>query len=448
MTLLQKAQELWQTYVIASPFWEEHHETLIPLLPVAIQMGVIGLVFLLSRKVVSAPFRTLLHRWPTLETSAGNHIKTISFLLILAVCRAFATALGQSVVYIDVAIILAATWLIPNFFKSSTLNPSFKRAIILCLWGMVALMVTDKLDPLIQFLDSASFTVGEAKLSLWSVIKVSGIFIILIWSVSTFTQLVDTFMQRSMSVTPSARALITKMVNIVGIVFGSLITLNLVGIDLSMFAFFGGALGIGIGFGLQKIVSNFISGIILVTDKSIKPGDVLTVGTHLGQIVALRARYVVMRKRDGTEVLIPNENLMTYEVVNWSYNNRKVRLEIPVGVSYDSDMEKVRDALLETVKENPRVLTNPNPACFITNFGDSSVDFTLRFWIVDPEEGTANIKGLVFMDIWKRFQQDNIEIPFPQRVLHMTKEFVEPATDVLETTEEDKTPPSKEAIDS
>ncbi|MEC9291322.1 MAG: mechanosensitive ion channel domain-containing protein [Pseudomonadota bacterium] len=412
----------WRRFAVKSDFWQQHEETIISLIPVALQVLIILAMFLIARKIVFTPFKAFLSRWPALEASISGQIKLISFLVLLAICRTISTALGHGAVYIDIAIMGTAAWLIPSFFKSSTLNPAFRRAIILSLWAMLALMVTDKLDPIIQFLDSASFTAGEAKLSLWSVIKVTGIFIILIWSVSTFTQIVDTFMQRSLHITPSARTLITKMVNIAGIVFGSLITLNLVGIDLSMFAFFGGALGIGIGFGLQKIVSNFISGIILVTDKSVKPGDVLTIGEHLGQIIALRARYVVMRKRNGTEVLIPNENLMTYEVVNWSYNNRKVRLEVEVGVSYDSDMEKVREALLETIKENPRVLTTPNPVCFITAFADSSVNFLLRFWIVDPEEGIANIKGMVFMDIWKRFKQDGIEIPFPQRVLHMAEQ--------------------------
>lgn len=409
----------WRRFAVKSDFWQEHQETILSLIPIALQLLIILSMFLIARKIVFSPFRALLSRWPIIEASISGQIKLISFLILLAFCRTGAAALSQDVVYIDITIMGTAAWLIPSFFKSSTLNPTFKRAIILALWAMLALMVTDKLDPIIGFLDSASFTAGEAKLSLWSIIKVSGIFVLLIWGVSTFTQLVDTFMQRTLNITPSARTLITKMVNIMGIVFGSLITLNLVGIDLSMFAFFGGALGIGIGFGLQKIVSNFISGIILVTDKSVKPGDVLTIGEHLGQIIALRARYVVMRKRDGTEVLIPNENLMTYEVVNWSYNNRKVRLEVEVGVSYDCNMEKVREILLETIKENPRVLTTPNPACFITAFADSSVNFTLRFWIVDPEEGISNIKGMVFMDIWKRFKQDGIEIPFPQRVLHM-----------------------------
>jgi len=194
-----------------------------------------------------------------------------------------------------------------------------------------------------------------------------------------------------------------------------LFALKAVGIDLTAFAVFSGAIGVGIGFGLQKIFSNFISGFILLFDRSIRPGDVITIGDRFGWVQSLNARYVVVRDRDGVETLIPNENLITSEVTNWSYSDRAVRHRIPVQISYDNDPEQAMALLLEACQDKPRVLQTPEPAARLIGFGDNGIDLELRIWIDDPESGVANVVSDVNLSIWKSFKRENISIPYPQR---------------------------------
>ena len=198
-----------------------------------------------------------------------------------------------------------------------------------------------------------------------------------------------------------------------------LIGLNAVGIDLTAFAVFSGAVGVGIGFGLQKIVSNFVSGIILLLERSIKPGDVIEVGSTFGSVTYLGARYASVRGRDGKEYLIPNENLITNQVVNWSYSSLLVRLDVPFGVGYESDLHTVRELAVEVAAQTKRVLATPAPVCHVTEFGDSAVNLLLRFWIEDPGNGVTNIKGAVLLGLWDAFRQHHIELPFPQRELRI-----------------------------
>ena len=175
----------------------------------------------------------------------------------------------------------------------------------------------------------------------------------------------------------------------------------------------------GIGFGLQKVVSNLISGVILLLDKSIKPGDVIEVGDSYGKIQSLGARYVSVITRDGFEYLIPNEDLITQQVINWSFSDRLVRLKIGVGVSYDTDIHKAMDLVVQAARGVNRVLDKPEPMCQLKNFGDSSVDLELYIWIGDPDEGISNVGSTIRLAIWDLFQQHHIKIPFPQRDLHM-----------------------------
>ncbi len=195
--------------------------------------------------------------------------------------------------------------------------------------------------------------------------------------------------------------------------------MSTVGIDLTAFAVFSGAVGVGIGFGLQKVVSNLISGVILLMDKSVKPGDVITVGETYGWINTLGARYASVVTRDGTEYLIPNEDIITQQVVNWSYSNNAVRLKIPIGISYKADVRKAIALCLEAAAEVERVVDQPKSVCLLKGFGDSSVDLELRIWISDPQNGVSNVKSQVLLLVWDKFHAHDIEIPFPQRDLHI-----------------------------
>jgi small-conductance mechanosensitive channel len=223
---------------------------------------------------------------------------------------------------------------------------------------------------------------------------------------------------------------------------GVLVVLNTAGVNLSALTIFGGALGIGLGFGLQNIASNLVSGIILLMDRSIKQGDVVTVGDSYGWVVRLGARYVVVRTRDGVEKLIPNANLIASEITNWSHSDRAVRLHVKVGVSYNADPYKVRDLLLHVADNHPRVLKYPQPNVLFVNFGESSMDFEIRLWINDPQEGVENVRSAMRFEIWKIFKEHGIEIPFPQRELHIKSA---PAPEHRSQEFEETMPPSRKS---
>lgn len=198
-----------------------------------------------------------------------------------------------------------------------------------------------------------------------------------------------------------------------------LLALDTVGTDLGALAVFGGALGVGLGFGLQRIASNFISGFIVLFDRSIRPGDVITIGDKFGWVQELRARYVVVKDRDGVERLIPNETLITNEVIHWSYSDSNVRLKIPVSISYDNDPEHALALLEKAAAANPRVLADPEPTTRLIAFGDSGIELELRVWIRDPQAGLGSVRSDINLAIWRAFKAAGITIPYPQRDLHI-----------------------------
>ena len=207
------------------------------------------------------------------------------------------------------------------------------------------------------------------------------------------------------------------------------VALKLVGVDFTGLAFLSGAIGVGLGFGLQKVVSNLVSGIIILLDKSVKPGDVISLNDTFGWINALGARYVSITTRDGKEYLIPNEDLITGQVVNWSHSNEFVRLDIFFGTSYGDDPHLVRRIAVEAALSVTRVLSDRPPVCHIVGFGDSSVDYILRFWISDPTGGLTNIRGNVYLALWDAFKANGISIPFPQREVRVVNETLPPMAD-------------------
>ncbi len=230
----------------------------------------------------------------------------------------------------------------------------------------------------------------------------------------------DQRIQRIEELTPSLRVLVGKILRISLIVLAAMVAMSGLGIDLTALTVLSGAVGVGIGFGLQKVVSNFISGIIILMDESIKPGDTISLGDTFGWIRELRARFVSVVTRDGREFLIPNEDFITREVINWSFSDKFVRLDIPFGVSYDSDPHEVTRIAIEAASSVERVAAAQRPpVCWLTAFGDSSLDFLLRFWISDPQMGLTNIRGKILMALWDAFKEHGIEIPYPHREVIM-----------------------------
>jgi small-conductance mechanosensitive channel len=242
----------------------------------------------------------------------------------------------------------------------------------------------------------------------------------LIWIATLIGNVLSHWVQRSGDLTPSFKVLISKVIKIGLIMIAGTVALSATGIDLTALTIFSGAVGVGIGFGLQKVVSNFISGIIILLDKSIKPGDTITLGDTFGSIRDLRSRFVSVITRDGKEYLIPNEDFISQQVVNWSFSSDYVRIDVDFGTSYDSNPHDVVRIAIETASAVPRVANDYQvPVCWMTAFGASSLDFRLRFWISDPANGLTNIRGQVLMALWDAFKHAGIAIPFPHREIIM-----------------------------
>lgn len=296
---------------------------------------------------------------------------------------------------------------------------AWEHIISTAVWVIVALHLLGWLSGLTGAMDALAFSVGERKVSLLAVIKLvlsSALYIVVaLW----FAGVIEQRMQRSQYINAGMRVGLAKFLKLVLLVLAVFLALDAAGLDLATFAIFGGALGVGIGFGLQKIVSNFISGFILLADRSIRPGDVISIGDNYGWVRELRARYIVVRNRDGVETLIPNENLVTSEVINWSYSDKRVRVRIPVQISYSDDPEQAMAIMVEASKVNARVLTDPAPACRLMEFADSGIALELRVWLTDPQEGVGSIRSDINLAIWHGFKEAGITIPYPQRDVHL-----------------------------
>ncbi len=237
---------------------------------------------------------------------------------------------------------------------------------------------------------------------------------ILFWATLLLSSIFEKSINKISGLTPAVKILINKIIKIALLIFSVLIGLNLVGLDLTIFTVFSGAFGLGVGFGLQKIISNFISGIILLSDKSIKPGDVIGIGNTYGWVNALGARYVSVITRDGKEHLIPNELMITEKVENWSFTDNDVRLRIPMRISYEADLHKALSLILEVAYHIPRILNHPEPKCLVKAWGDYAIDLELRVWIDDPANGMGSVQSEVLLKVLDKFKEHGIKIPYPR----------------------------------
>lgn len=296
---------------------------------------------------------------------------------------------------------------------------AWERVISTTVWAVVALHLVGWLQPVLDTMEKLSVSVGDSHITLLMVVKLvllSVLYLVLAFWVSG---LMEQRLRVARNINVSMRVGLTKVVKFFLVTLAILMALTEAGLNLASLTVFGGALGVGIGFGLQKIVSNFISGFILLGDRSIRPGDVITVGGTYGWVKQLRARYIVVCNRDGVETLIPNENLVTTDVINWSYTDRRVRVKIPVQISYKDDPEQAMEILIKAARINQRVLEDPAPAVNLMEFADSGIILELRVWLSDPENGIGSVRSDVNRAIWKGFKAAGITIPFPQRDVHL-----------------------------
>jgi small-conductance mechanosensitive channel len=338
-------------------------------------------------------------------------------LLWLSVLTAVQAALPHPIITIVVNLLTA--WVAIRLSASLVRDPVWSRFMTLVVWTIAALNILGLLDPAMAMLDEAAVTLGGLRISALTVVKAMLSLAVLLWLATAASRLLERRITAFPNLTPSLQVLIAKLLKISLVIIAIVVALRTVGIDLTAFAVFTGAVGVGIGFGLQKAVSNFISGLSILIDKSIKPGDVISLGDTYGWVSALGARYVSVVTRDATEYLIPNDDLITQRVINWSYSNAEVRLKLPVSISYAADVRQAIELCQGAANETPRVLKEPKPACLLKGFGDNGVNLELRIWISDPKNGVSNVKSDVFLRIWDKFHAQGIEIPFPQRDLHL-----------------------------
>ena len=369
----------------------------------------------LIRKIVGRPrllrFLALVlrrSRWIVLALSLW-----VSVLLV----RAFTWPSRSYLISIVASLVTA--WIVIAVGSRLIRNRLLAKTVAYAAWIFVALQITGYYDIVVGSLDAAAVTAGNIRVSLLAVVQATVMLGVLLCLAIAAGNFAEKRLNALPELTPTVRVLLGKLIRITLVVIAVAVALNAVGIDLTAFAVFSGALGIGIGFGLQKVVSNFISGIIILLDRSIKPGDTISLGDTFGWIRSLRAQFVSVVTRDGREFLIPNEDFITQQVVNWSFTDQLIRLDVPFGVSYNSDPHEVRRLAAEAAGTIERVKDHPKAVCHLVAFGDSSLDFVLRFWVSDPQNGLTNVRGAVLLACWDAFKAAGIGIPFPHREIIM-----------------------------
>jgi len=350
----------------------------------------------------------------------------LTMLLSIIILQAVLSVANQPTPLFDIAVPLLLSlalvrltvFLLRRAYSPSALIKAWENVISTGIWIIVALHLLGVLPEVSASLNDLAITIGEKRVSALDVIKVSLSVALFLIMATWISRVIERRVMNSQYLGISMRMALSKTIKIILLTLAILVALNSVGIDLTALTVFGGALGVGVGLGLQPIASNFISGMILLYDRSIRPGDVITIGDRFGWVQELRARYIVVRDRDGVETLIPNENLITSEVTSWSHSDRAIRVKIKVQISYSSDPEQAM-AIMLACCDHPRVLSDPAITTRLMDFGDNGMNLEARVWIQDPEAGINSVRSDINLAIWKAFKEAGVTIPFPQRDVHI-----------------------------
>ncbi|KAF0095993.1 MAG: mechanosensitive ion channel protein MscS [Puniceicoccaceae bacterium 5H] len=313
---------------------------------------------------------------------------------------------------------LVLVWVLVGLVGRRIPDLHLSRAARLVVYLLTAELLLPPIRLIKAHLESLHFAMGTLYINMLGVLNGIIVLLVALWVGFGLGNLIEKRLN-AFDLSPSLKVLTGKLIRIALLIVAGLAACDAMGLDITLLTVLGGGLGLGLGFGLQKVISNLVSGFILLADRSIKPGDVIEIEGTFGWINNLKGRYVSVITRDGKEHLIPNEDLITQRVINWSYSHDNVRIHLPIGVSYSSDVHLVRKLILQGAEEVPRVLKSPKPVCFMVGYGNSSVDFELRFWINDPANGVSNVKSALYFRIWDLFKEHAIEIPFPQNDVHL-----------------------------
>lgn len=315
----------------------------------------------------------------------------------------------------SMALVRGVIFVLRQAFPQATWLTAWERIIATLVWGWLALYLTDLAPYVIDAMERVQFHIGKQHIDLWTVLRgIVTVFLTVVFAL-WIAGVVEARLMRIQTLDANLRIVGVRVAKAVLTVVAILTSLGLVGIDMTALSVFTGALGVGLGFGLQKIASNYVSGFIILLDRSIRIGNIVQVGSEVGEVTQITTRYTVLRHPGGTEFIVPNETLIGTTVQNQTYSNSQVRLATSVGVAYDSDLELAGRLMVEAAKAHPRVLAEPAPKFFLTQFADSAINLELGFWINDPEAGKGNIVSDINFAIWRAFKENGIVIPFPQR---------------------------------
>jgi small-conductance mechanosensitive channel len=376
----------------------------------------------LRRRVVSPRLRQYILDESKLLAYEGKIARVARPLIatvLLGVAYLIAEKSHLSRQLIFVAFELTLAWVLIRLLTDFLFGEYYAKVVAVIVWTVVALDLAHFSQPIISILDQVGLNLEGKRITLWLLIK-AGVLLVLFFALANkIITLFEGKITQSEHLKPTVQVLLIKIFKTTLYALAILIALDSVGIDFQYLLVFSGAVGLGLGLGLQRVVSNLVSGYILLMDNSIRPGDVIEVEGVYGWIESLNARYISMITRDGTAYLVPNEQLMTNMVINWSFSEKGLRLKIPVGISYGSDVRRAMELMVAVAEKFPRVLKDPPPAARLIRFGDSAVELELRAWIRDPERGVVNIKSDLQLGIWDAFHANGIEFPFPQQDLHL-----------------------------
>lgn len=357
--------------------------------------------------------------WYALAAKGAGYLQPLLAAIALEVAALAYCAEFPHCHLIVVCAKLAWAWLLVRLFTSFVAPGVFSWTLISIIYFLIALDILGFFDPLTQFLDRFGIQLDNVRLSLLTVFKGVMIAAFLLLFARYLCKFLEENLPKSNRLSPRQQLLLLKSSKLVLYTAVIVIALDSVGLDFYLISIFSGAFGLGLGFGLQRVVANIFSGYVILLDKSIRPGDIIeTEGLH-GWIESLHGRFVSMITRDGKSHLIPNEHLITNKVINWSFSHPNVRLKIPIGIAYDSDLHRAMELMLAAARKHKRVLQHPNPVAQLLGFGDSAVNLELRFWINDPQDGITNICSDIQLDIWDAFREHGIAFPFPQRDVHL-----------------------------
>jgi small-conductance mechanosensitive channel len=344
-----------------------------------------------------------------------DNFGVLAFMVFVGVARAAVRAWAEHprTYILGVAGDLATAWVVIVLAASVIRNPFINRLVAVTAWTVAALSILGLLDPTLSALDARAIVIGGLRVTPLLIIKTTILLSVALWAATATSDFLDRRVQHVSGLTPSIQVLLAKLIRIGVIAVAIIIVLSAAGIDLSVLAVFTGAIGVGVGLGMQKIVSNFVSGLILLADKSIKPGDVISVGDHFGWVGNMGARYTSVDLKDGRDLLVPNEDLITQRVINWNYSSDLMRLEVKFAATYDSDLHKTRAAAIKAAQSVAEVLKVPPPVCHLAAYGSGSIEYLLWFWIKDVSTGPTGLRSAVLMALWDTFEKEGIKLPIP-----------------------------------